>query len=385
MKVFCMNKISPIGLEKLNSNDEIVKNIDEADTLLVRSADLHDIPIPKNILAIARAGVGVNNIPLSEMAEKGIVVFNTPGANANAVKELVLCGLFLGSREVVDGVNWVNDNANDEALKDIVEKKKSQFAGKEINGKKIGVIGLGGIGVLVANACYSLGMEVYGYDPFLSINNAMQLSRSIRYISDLKDIYKNCDYITMHIPLMKETKNLIDEKAFKLMKNGVVLLNYSREGLIDAQALKDNLANGKIKKYITDFPSYDLMKSNNVIAMPHLGASTAEAEDNCACMAVEQLQKYINEGTIKNSVNYPQVDAGYKISDYRIIINHHNVVGMISEFTKLIAADKGNIVNMINKSMGEYAYTIFDIEGIDLKNIKEDIERISDVLKVRVI
>ena len=384
MRVYCLNNISKKALNVLESN-EIVKDINEANSILVRSAAMHDMELSENILAVARAGAGVNNIPLEKYAEKGIVVFNTPGANANAVKELVLCGLLLGSRDVIGGIKFVQENKDVETIGKDIEKAKSKYAGAEIINKKIAIIGLGVIGVLVANACCDLGMEVIGYDPYLSIENAMKLSKNVKYVKELKDAVKGCDFISIHVPLNDSTKGLINKQNLEKAKNGVTLLNFARDLIVDENVLREYLENGKIGKYITDFPNYNVLSMKNVIALPHLGASTEEAEDNCAIMAIKQLQNYIQNGNIINSVNYPNCNAGLKQSNTRITVNHKNVPGMINKITNVITNDGANIINMVNKSKNEYAYTILDIDCNDEKTIKRDIEKIEDILKVRVL
>lgn len=384
MKAYCLNNISKKALNILNT-DEIVKELETADSILVRSAAMHEMELNNNILAVARAGAGVNNIPLEKYAEKGIVVFNTPGANANAVKELVLCGLLLSSRDIIGGIKYVEENKTVETIGKDIEKAKSKYAGTEIINKKIAIIGLGVIGVLVANACCDLGMEVVGYDPYLSIENAMKLSKNVKYVKDLKDAIKGCDFISIHVPLNEGTKNLINKEVIEKAKNGVTLLNFARDLIVDEDMLNEYLESGKIGKYITDFPNYNVLKMKNVIALPHLGASTEEAEDNCAIMAIKELKNYIENGNIINSVNYPNCNAGLKQSNIRITINHKNVPGMINKITTVITNDGANIVNMVNKSKNEYAYTILDIDCNDENYIKADIEKIDNVLKVRIL
>lgn len=384
MRAYCLNNISKKALNILESN-EIVKDINECDSILVRSAAMHDMELPYNVLAVARAGAGVNNIPLINYAEKGIVVFNTPGANANAVKELVLCGLFLGSRDILGGIKYVENNKYVETIGKDIEKAKSKYAGTEIINKKISIIGLGVIGVLVANACCDLGMDVVGYDPYLSIENAMKLSKNVKYVKDLKDAVKGADFISIHVPLNDSTKGLINKDIIEKAKNGVILLNFARDLIVDENMLREYLESGKVGKYITDFPNYNVLSMENVIALPHLGASTEEAEDNCAIMAIKELQNYLENGNIINSVNYPNCDAGLKQSNTRITINHKNVPGMINKITNVITNDGANIVNMVNKSKNEYAYTILDIDCNDENYIKKDIEKIEDVLKVRIL
>ncbi|MFA5765092.1 MAG: 3-phosphoglycerate dehydrogenase family protein [Bacilli bacterium] len=384
-KILCLNKISEKGMELLSNSYRIVDDINNTDAILVRSASMQELELPNRVVAIARAGVGVNNIPLDKFANQGIVVFNTPGANANGVKELVLAGMLLAARDIVGGINFVNENKNASDIDKLVEKEKNKFAGTEIINKKIGVIGLGVIGVLVANACADLGMDVYGYDPFLSINNAMHLSRDIIYVKKIEDIYRECDYITLHVPLMEETKQMVNKKAFSIMKKGVTLLNFARDLIVNDEDLEKAIESEKIKQYVTDFPNAKTAKMNHVIAIPHLGASTGEAEDNCAQMAVRQIMDYLENGNINNSVNYPNVDAGICISQNRISINHKNIPGMINKFTSIINLHKGNITNMTNKSLKDLAYTIFDIDGADILEIYKLIEEVPGVIKIRIV
>lgn len=384
-KILCLNKISEKGMELLSNSYRIADDINNTDAILVRSASMQELELPNRVVAIARAGVGVNNIPLDKFANQGIVVFNTPGANANGVKELVLAGMLLAARNIVGGINFVNENKNASDIDKLVEKEKNKFAGTEIINKKIGVIGLGVIGVLVANACADLGMDVYGYDPFLSINNAMHLSRDIIYVKKIEDIYRECDYITLHVPLMEETKQMVNKKAFSIMKKGVTLLNFARDLIVNDEDLEKAIESEKIKQYVTDFPNAKTAKMNHVIAIPHLGASTGEAEDNCAQMAVRQIMDYLENGNINNSVNYPNVDAGICISQNRISINHKNIPGMINKFTSIINLHKGNITNMTNKSLKDLAYTIFDIDGADILEIYKLIEEVPGVIKIRIV
>ena len=384
-KILCLNNISEKGMKLFPDSYQIVEDMNNADAILVRSASMHELKIPKRVVAIARAGVGVNNIPLEKFANQGVVVFNTPGANANGVKELVLAGMLLAARDIIGGISFVNENKNVLDIDKLVEKEKNKFAGTEIMNKKIGVIGLGVIGVLVANACADLGMDVYGYDPFLSIDNAMHLSRDIIYVKKVEEIYKECDYITLHVPLTEETKRMINEKAFTLMKKGVVLLNFARDLIVNDDDLEKAIKEGKVKRYVTDFPNAKTANMKNVIAIPHLGASTGEAEDNCAQMAVRQIIDYLENGNINNSVNYPNVDAGICASQNRITINHKNIPGMINKFTSVINLHKGNIANMTNKSLKDIAYTILDIDGADILEIYKLIEEIADVIRIRIV
>ena len=383
IKVNCLNPIAACGLDMLGDNYEITENTNEAEAILVRSAGMHDMDLPKSLLAVARAGAGVNNIPLDACAEKGIVVFNTPGANANGVKEAVLAGLFLGARDIVGGVNWVQTVKEDPNVAKLVEKGKKQFAGTEIMGKKIGVIGLGAIGVLVANACVALGMEVYGYDPFISVDAAWNLSKNIKHIANVEDIYANCDYITVHVPLMDSTKKMINADAFAKMKDGVIVLNFARDLLVDDDALEAAIAAGKVRKYITDFPNAKTAQMNGVVAIPHLGASTEESEDNCAVMAVKELRNYLENGNITHSVNYPACDMGICKAAGRITICHKNIPNMLGQLTGACAAEGINIEDMTNKSKGDWAYTMMDIGSEVSEALVEKLAAINGVVKVR--
>lgn len=385
IKYNCLNKIAKCGLDNFTDNYQATDNTDEADVILVRSAAMHDMEMSDNLEAIARAGAGVNNIPVDECAKKGIVVFNTPGANANAVKELVIAGMLLASRDVVGGIGWVQDNNDKEDIAKLVEKNKSQFAGCEIQGKKIGVIGLGAIGVLVANAANRLGMTVYGCDPYISVDSAWNLSRDIIHVTDRNEIFKECDYISIHVPLLDDTKHMINKETLGMMKDGVVILNFARDLLVNDDDIEEALKAGKVKKYVTDFPNARTAKMDNVIAIPHLGASTSESEDNCAMMAVKELRDYVELGTITNSVNYPACDAGAFTSVSRITINHKNIPNMISQFTTILSKEGINIENMINKSRGEYAYTVLDIANQADEKVVNELKEIEGVLKVRII
>ncbi len=380
MKAYCLNNISKVALDTIEGGDRIVETIEQADSIIVRSAKMHDMVLPEDILAVARAGAGVNNIPLEEYAKKGVVVFNTPGANANAVKELAIACLLLGSRDLIGGNEWVKANKGDADIAKTAEKAKAKFAGNELYHKTIAVLGLGAIGVLVANACVDLGMKVIGYDPYLSIQNAMLLNKKVSYVSSLEEAVDNVDFLSVHIPLMESTKGLINGNLLSKMKNSAVLLNLSRDGLINEGDLMKALEEGTIKKYITDFANPKVVKMPNTICLPHLGASTEEAEDNCALMAISQLKEYLENGNIINSVNYPATDAGKKGQGVRICINHKNIPGMINNFTTVISKDGGNIASLVNKSRGEYAYTIIDTE----KEVDESVLlSIEGVLRVR--
>ena len=384
-KYHCLNPIADIGLNNFTEDYTKIDTAEGADALLVRSAVMHDMEFDKNLKAIGRAGAGVNNIPLDTCAEQGIVVFNTPGANANVVKELVIAGMLLASRDIIGGINWVQENEEDGNILKDAEKAKKQFAGCEIEGKKLGVIGLGAIGVLVANAAVHLGMEVYGYDPYLSVDAAWRLSRNIHHAKTVDELYKDCDYITIHVPAMDSTKGMIDKNAIGLMKDGVVILNYARNVLVDEEAVVDALVSGHVKNYVTDFPTPIVAGDKGAIITPHLGASTEESEDNCAKMAVAEVRNYLENGNIQHSVNYPDCDMGVKGENTRITLLHHNVPNMIGQFTKILADDNMNIADMTNKSKGEYAYTMIDIDSDVTDSVIEDLTKVKDVLRVRVI
>lgn len=385
VKINCLNPISHVGLDLLTDNYEKVDNFVDAEAVLVRSAAMHDLELSDNLVAVARAGAGVNNIPLDKCAEKGIVVFNTPGANANGVKELVIAGLMLASRDLVGGMKWVQENKGDANINKTMEKAKSKFAGKEIQGKKLGVIGLGAIGVLVANAAKRLGMEVYGCDPYISVQHAWNLSRDIIHVKTKEEIYRECDYITVHVPLLDDTRQMINKDTMAMMKDGVVILNFARDLLVNDDDMKEALESGKVAKYVTDFPNAKTANMDGVIAFPHLGASTEESEDNCAIMAVNQIMDYVEHGNIKNSVNYPSCDAGVCTAAARIAVNHKNIPNMINQFTAVFSNKGINIENMINKSKGDYAYSIFDINVDACDTIVAGLNAIEGVLKVRVV
>ena len=384
-KVKTLNKISDIGLKEFTDNYSFTEELNEADAVLVRSADMKSLDFGGNLLAVARAGAGVNNIPLDKCAEQGIVVFNTPGANANAVKELVIAGLLLAARDVVGGINWVQVNKGAEGLSKLVEKEKSNFAGNEIEGKKLGVIGLGAIGVLVANAAKRLGMEVYGCDPYISVEHAWSLSRDVIHVKTVEEIFRTCDYITVHVPLMDATKHMINADSLKLMKDGVVILNFSRDALVNDEDMEKALSDCKVKKYVTDFPNEKSANMDGVIAIPHLGASTEESEDNCAVMAVKEIMNYLENGSIKNSVNYPNCEVAKLISKARITLLHKNIPSMITKFTTVLSSYNVNIEEMVNKSRGDYAYSVFDIDTEVTDEMKKTLEEIEGVLKVRAI
>ena len=385
MKINCLNKISPIGLKTLKSNYEITEDINSADAILVRSAVMHDMELPKSVLAVARAGAGVNNIPLDKYAEKGVVVFNTPGANANAVKEIVIAALLLASRDIIGGAEWIKENASDENIAKTAEKAKAQFAGTEIKGKTIAVIGLGAIGVLVANACLNLGMIVIGYDPYLSQMNALNLDRHVTYTSNLEEAIIGADFITIHVPAMDATKKMINTNIINKMKNNAVLLNFSRDVIVDEEALKKALENGEIRKYVSDFANPFSVTMPNTIILPHLGASTEEAEDNCAAMACEEIMDYIENGNIKNSVNYPACDAGVCKSEGRISVIHKNVAGVINKISDAFAQKNINIANMVSKAKGDYAYMLLDIDATAKDEFVSELEKIDGVVRARIV
>lgn len=384
-KINTLNKISEIGLREFTDKYTFTESLNEADAVVVRSADMKNLEFDSNLLAIARAGAGVNNIPLDKCAERGIVVFNTPGANANAVKELVIAGLLLAARDITGGINWVQANKDAEGLAKLVEKEKNNFAGNEIEGKKLGVIGLGAIGVLVANAARRLGMEVYGCDPYISVEHAWSLSRDVIHVKTVEEIYKTCDYITVHVPLMDTTKHMINSDSLKLMKDGVVLLNFSRDALVNDDDIEKALNEGKVKKYVTDFPNEKSARMKGVIAIPHLGASTEESEDNCAVMAVKEIITYLETGSIKNSVNYPNCEVAKPTSKARITLLHKNIPSMITQFTTVLSSYNVNIDELVNKSRGDYAYTVFDIDKEVTEEMKKALSEIEEVLKVRAI
>ena len=385
VKVNCLNPIAKCGLDLLDDNYEMVDDAAQAEAILVRSASMHEMELSDDLVAVARAGAGVNNIPLDKCAEKGIVVFNTPGANANGVKELVVAAMLLASRDIVGGIEWTKENKDDEGIAEAAEKAKKAFAGTEIAGKKLGIIGLGAIGVLVANAANRLGMEVYGCDPYLSVDNALNMSRDITIVKTYEEIYDVCDFITVHVPLLDSTKGMFDKAAFDKMKDGVVFLNFSRDTLVNEPDMKAALESGKVKKYVVDFPNPTTVNLPNTIVTPHLGASTQESEDNCAKMAVKEIRDFIENGNIKNSVNYPACDAGVCATEGRIAVAHKNVHSMLSQFTTLFANDGINIENMVNKSRGDYAYTIFDICNPSTEKLVNELQAIDGVIKVRIV
>ncbi|MCI6059906.1 MAG: phosphoglycerate dehydrogenase [Dorea sp.] len=384
-KYHCLNPISGVGLEEFTENYAPVSTPDTADVILVRSAAMHDMEFAPELKAVARAGAGVNNIPLEKCAEQGIVVFNTPGANANGVKELVIAGMLLASRDIIGGISWVQENEEDGNIAKDAEKAKKAFAGCELQGKKLGVIGLGAIGVLVANAADHLGMDVYGYDPYVSVDSAWRLSRNVHHATNVDELYEQCDYITVHVPALDSTKGMISRDAIGLMKKGVVVLNFARNVLVDEEAMVDALVSGHVKHYVTDFPTPEIAGVKGAIVIPHLGASTEESEDNCAKMAVKELMNYLENGNIKNSVNYPDCDMGLRGNNTRILLLHHNVPNMIGQFTKILARDNMNIADLTNKSKGKYAYTMIDVDSEVPEGVAEELRQVNNVLRVRVI
>lgn len=383
-KYQCLNPIAEVGLSKFTDGYQRIED-GKADVYLVRSANMKEMELPSSVKAIARAGAGVNNIPVDACAEKGIVVFNTPGANANGVKELVIAGMLLAARDVVGGINWLKNQEPVPEIQKLAEKQKSHFAGTELLGKRLGVIGLGAIGVKVANAAVALGMEVYGYDPYLSVNAAWGLSRKVIHVKDVGDIYRDCDYVTIHVPLLDSTKGMIGSEAIGQMKRGVIILNFARDLLADEEAVLGGLKSGVIRKYVTDFATPAILKAENTIVIPHLGASTEESEDNCAVMAVEELREYLENGSIRNSVNYPACEVGICQSEGRIAINHKNVPNMIAQFTKVLADEGLNITDFANKSRGDYAYSVIDTAASAGDHVVKALEAIDGVLRVRVI
>ena len=383
--IHCLNPISKLGTRLFDDTYTMVDDAAKAEGILVRSASMHDMELSENLLAVARAGAGVNNIPLETCAEAGVVVFNTPGANANGVKELVLAGMLLGARDIVGGIQWCKERTDDPEIAKSVEKGKKAFAGHEIKGKKLGVIGLGAIGAEVANAAAALGMEVYGYDPFISVNAAWNLSRDVEHITSVDTIYKECDYITVHVPLLDSTREMINEKSLDMMKDGVVILNFARDLLVNDDDMEKALKSGRVKRYITDFPNPKTVGMEGVIAIPHLGASTEESEDNCAVMAVEELKDYLENGNIRHSVNYPDCDMGVCRGACRIAVLHRNIPNMIGQVTAILADCNVNISDMTNKSRDKYAYTLLDLEDrVDVETVGR-LTQIKGVLRVRVI
>lgn len=379
----CLNPIAEVGLNRFSEDYGKTDDIKEADAVLVRSANMHEMELPDTLQAIARAGAGVNNIPLDKCAEQGIVVFNTPGANANGVKELVFAGMLLAARDIIGGANWVQSQSGNESVASATEKEKKKFAGSELQDKKLGIIGLGAIGVQVANAAVHLGMEVYGYDPYISVDAAWNLSRSIRHINDVNEIYEQCDYITIHVPLLDSTKKMIGKEAIGRMKKNVVILNYARDLLVDEEAVIEAIEEGRVHRYVSDFPNPVTVGKQGVILTPHLGASTTESEDNCAVMAVKELMNFLENGNIRNSVNYPNCDLGLCTAQARLAIYHRNVKKMIGRFADILSDT--NIKNMSNTSKGDYAYTLLDLDARVSSEIVEQLRAVEGVVKVRVV
>lgn len=384
-KYHCLNPISQIGLVNFTDKYEAVADIAEADGVLVRSASMHEMELPEKLLAVARAGAGVNNIPLDKCAEAGVVVFNTPGANANGVKELVFAGMLLAARDVVGGIEWVKGNTADANIAKTAEKEKKNFAGTELFGKKLGIIGLGAIGVKVANTARHFGMEVYGYDPYVSVDAAWNLSRDVKHVLNVEDIYRECDYITIHVPLLDSTKGMINKDAIAMMKDGVVILNFARDLLANEADVLEALKSGKIRKYVSDFPNPTTAGQEGCIVIPHLGASTEESEDNCAKMAVKEMMEYLENGNISNSVNYPACDMGVCMQAGRVAIFHKNIANMITKFTGVFGEEGINITDMTNKSKGEYAYTMMDVESPATAEMVAKLSAIEGVFRVRVV
>ncbi len=384
-KINCLNPIAEVGLKNFSSLYEITQEAEKADGILVRSASMHDMELPRGLLAVARAGAGVNNIPLDKCAEHGVVVFNTPGANANGVMELVIAGMLLAARDVVGGIEWVKAAKEDADIAKSAEKAKKSFAGTEIKGKKLGVIGLGAIGVKVANAAVALDMEVYGYDPYLSVNAAWSLSRAVNHVTNVEDIYARCDYITIHVPLTESTKGMINGDSVAKMKDGVILLNFARDLLVNEKDVLEGIKCGKIARYVSDFPNPTTAGQKGCIVIPHLGASTAESEDNCAEMAVQEMMDYLENGNIRNSVNYPSCDMGVCAKAGRVAIFHKNIANMITKFTAEFGEKGINISDMTNKSRGEVAYTMLDVEEVPTEEIIQALQAISGVFRVRIV
>ena len=382
-KYTCLNPIAAIGLNNFTDGYEKTDNFADANAVLVRSASMHDMELPDSLLAVARAGAGYNNIPVDKCADKGIVVFNTPGANANGVKELFVAGMLLAARDINGGIEWVKENKDNPNISKDMEKAKKQFAGTELMGKKIGVIGLGAIGVLVANVANRMKMEVYGVDPYLSVKNALSLSRDINIVKTYDEIYSGCDYITIHVPLLENTKGMLNKEAFNKMKDGVVILNMARDTLVNDEDMKAALESGKVAKYVTDFPNPAVTSMPNVIATPHLGASTEESEDNCAVMAANQIRDFLENGNITNSVNFPACDAGECSAKGRITVAHRNVPGMLNRLTNVF--EGVNIAHMTNKSKGNYSYCVFDIDSESTQEMADKLNNIDGVLKARII
>ncbi len=383
-KIKTLNKISSAGLNALNKSEyEVGDNVSSPDGIVLRSFNMHDMELPDTLKAVARAGAGTNNIPIDKCSQKGVVVFNTPGANANAVKEIVLTGLLLSSRKIIDGIQWVKTLDGKEDIPKLVEKGKGEFVGPEIQGKKLGVIGLGAVGVLVANAANALGMKVLGYDPYLSVDAAWHLSSSINRAVNLETLFSSCDYVTVHIPLTDDTKHMFNKSVFDIMNKGARLLNFSRGELVDNAALKEALDNGTVSCYITDFPNEETIKMKNTICIPHLGASTPESEENCAVMAVEEIKEFLETGNIKNSVNFP--NCSLAVADKsRVAVAHKNIPNILSPITNVFASKSINIIDMINKSKKNLAYTILNVDSVD-DEIIQKLNSVEGILSSRII
>lgn len=384
-KIHCLNPIAACGTDLFPAGYELTADVSQADGVLVRSAAMHDMEFPEGLLAVGRAGAGVNNIPLDDCADKGIVVFNTPGANANGVKEIVIASMLMASRDLIGGNRWCREHAGDENIVKDTEKSKKAFAGWEIKGKKLGVVGLGAVGAEIANAATHLGMEVYGFDPFISVNAAWRLSRNVKHITNMDTIFQECDYITIHVPLLDSTRGMINKEKLGLMKDGVVILNFSRDILVIDDDMAAALESGKVGCYVSDFPNPKAANMKNVILLPHLGASTKEAEDNCAVMAVKEMTDYLENGNIVNSVNYPSCDMGICRSESRVAVLHMNIPNMIGQVTGTLAGQGVNISDMTNKSRDKYAYTLLDLEHKAEEATIEKLRAIKGVLRVRVV
>ena len=384
-KYTCLNPIAGVGLDLFSDEYQKVDSMEGADAALVRSAAMHDMELGDSVLAVARAGAGVNNIPLEKCADQGIVVFNTPGANANGVKELVFAGMLYAARDIVGGIDWCLENQNDENIAKTAEKQKKNFAGIEISGKKLGVIGLGAIGVLVANAAVHMGMDVYGYDPYISVNAAWNLSRNVKHISNVDDIYRECDFITVHVPLLDSTKKMINAEAISKMKPTAIVLNFARDLLVDEEAMVDALAAGKVAKYVSDFPNTTTVGAKGCIVTPHLGASTEESEDNCAIMAVREIRDYLENGNIVHSVNFPDCNMGACMTAGRIGILHRNEKGIIAKYTTILGEADINVSDMTNKGKGDYAYSLIDVDSAVTDDVVAKLQAVEGVLRVRVV
>ena len=382
---YCLNPIAKVGLDNFGNGYEKTEDVNAAEGILVRSADMHSMEFSDKLLAVVRAGAGVNNIPLEECAKKGIVVFNTPGANANAVKELVISGMLLACRDITGGIDWVKSQTDNADVAKAAEKEKKKFAGTEIMGKKLGIIGLGAIGVKVANAAKHLGMEVYGYDPYLSVDAAWNLSRDVKHVLNVEDIYKECDFITVHVPALDSTKGMINKAAIDMMKDGVVILNFARDLLCNEKDVLDGIASGKIRKYVTDFPNTTTVGQADCIVTPHIGASTEESEDNCAVMGVKEMIDYLENGNIKNSVNYPALDMGVCTKAGRVAVFHKNIANMITKLAGAFGDVNINISDMSNKSRGDFAISMFDIEAPATEDVLKKLSAIDGVFRVRVV